>query len=381
MAKSKATAASPQDTLRRILDKHDDDTRYSHILGEGKAVDRFYTPKHFYSTGLRLLDTILGGRGAERGGFGSGRITEIYGPERTGKSELLQKICERFLTQYEDGICLVFDQEQAFDEKKLASVPIFSCGRMSIMWSRTAESLFRSIEKMVTEIHESGETTPILIGIDSLAAMETDEEADKTLEEHTMMGIARILSRAMKKIRNPLTMSNAHLVVLNQIRDKPNAMAGVEPESPGGRALKFAADYRIRTMNKGQFRFKADSGKGADKAAPDGLLVGFKTIKNKLDMPLRVVEIPLLFRGTGGERSGFSDMWSVFYQLKRSKLLKVSGGRYTLDGLGETFDMAQWPEFWNSDVVMPVIDAALVKWQNRTMQREGAVADDDENGD
>ena len=106
-----------------------------------------------------------------------------------------------------------------------------------------------------------------------------------------------------------------------------------------------------------------------------------KTVKNKLDVPLRTVEIPLLFRGTGGEKSGFSDMWSVFYQLKRSKGIKVAGGRYSLDGMGDSFEMTDWPTLWGGADTMALIEAALVPWQNRIMQRDGAAIGEDEDDD
>jgi RecA/RadA recombinase len=369
--KKDMAAVDPAAILRKIVEKEKDEEGYGYVYGD-VADTVISAPRYYYPTGLQLLDGILG-----NGGLGSGRITEIYGPNRTAKSELLQRICEEFLKKYPDGLALYYDQEQALDNIKLSRVPAFRDERFAVVWAATIEKLFMRLQDMLVTIHAQNPLTPIIVGVDSLAALETDEEHGKELDEVTMMGMARVLSKAFRKIRRVLQSTSAHLIFLNQVRNKPNQMANAELESPGGEALKFWADYRIHTKPKGNFYFHPPKfEKDADRLPPDGLLVEFKTVKNKLATPLRTVTIPVLFKHTTATPSGLSNTWSLFRQLLAMKKLESRGGRYFLPGLQESFPKDEWPIVCATQ--KEKVDAIIQPWIDSIMLKEGAVELDGE---
>lgn len=320
----------------------------------GHEADDVIAPKYFYPTGLPPLDIIIG-----EGGFASGKITEIFGPERTGKSDLILTLCECFLNTFPDGIVVYYDQELSIDDKKLEATPVLRDKRMLIFVGKTAEKVFAHIESTVFKIAERKSTTPILIALDSVAALETEAQAEGEVGKTHVAPLPRVLSNAFRRIKPILQRTNAHAIFTNQIRDNIGAPAFVEPESPGGRALKFYADYRIRTSPRGNFYFKS-SPDGTAKGYPDGLKIGFKTIKNKRVPPLREVEIPLIFeRGPWG-KSGFNAAWSVYYFLHKVKKITAAGGVNYITGSKDagTFSKDDWGAIY-SDPTHPITVAAM----------------------
>lgn len=355
MARGKKQTADPEseaDFIRGLAEGDDDVSGFVFGLEDNNIM----APKYFYSTGLPPLDIIIG-----EGGFASGKITEIFGPERTGKSELVQTICESFLNTQRGnkGIVVYFDQELAIDDKKLEACPVFNDERMIILVARSAEKLFKHIIKTVTAIDNRKSGTPVLVVVDSVAALETEEQADNEVGKKFVSPLARVMSSALPKIRPVLQRTNAHLLFVNQIRDNIGAPAFVEPESPGGRALKFFADYRIRTQFMGNYYFKG-SANGEAKGYPDGLKIKLKTIKNKRVPPLRDMEIPLIFeRGPWG-KSGFNPAWAVYYVLHKAKKITATGGVNYITGKKDagTFSKEEWGSVF-SDPSNPIYLAAM----------------------
>jgi RecA/RadA recombinase len=171
---------------------------------------------------------------------------------------------------------------------------------------------------------------PILYVFDSVASIETEEELKKEIGKTTYAPQARILSQALRKIRGVLLHTDAHLLLVNQTRDKPGEMFNTN-DSACGNAIKFYSDYRIKMNNVGIFRFAAKK-KNEEDAGPDGFKIQVTTIKNKRATPVRKVEVPLIFHSIGGFRSGLSDVWSLWYELKKYDILKTvkTGGWHSL---------------------------------------------------
>jgi RecA/RadA recombinase len=373
-----AAKLSAEALLRTIRDRHVDvkEGDMSFIYGDPDNKN-FTEPKMWFPTGLRLMDAILG-----NGGFGSGRVCEVYGPNKTAKSEFAQTCLETFLNTFPTGIGFYFDQEQAVDEKKRCRVPVFKSGRMSWEWSPYAERLFGKVISMVEDVAATAPNTPIFIVVDSLAGLETKEEMDKGLDEvASRAAIARLLSRTFRKLKPVLQCTNTFLMILNQIRHQMNQPSFVDDESPGGEALKFWADYRIKTSPAGSFYFKPNAADDDNPLPPDGLKVAFKTIKNKLAPPLRRIVLPVLFAPKMGSRSGLSDIWGTFEHLNKVvKAFKVAGGRYFMEVPNPvtpsgppdkvSFARHEWPMFLaeNPDVVKSHMD----RWTKAVMMEEGA---------
>lgn len=386
-AKEKAVVDSAA-LLRTIRDKFHDSSKgdMSYIEGDAQS-ERFTSPKLYYSTGLELVDTILG-----NGGFGSGRIVEIFGPNKTGKTELAHKTLETFINTYPTGIAFYWDQEMAVDDKKKALIPAFRSGRISWEWAPTAERLFGKMISMCNMIAESSPDTPILLIIDSLAALETMSESKAAVDKKSVMGpLAAVMSRVLKKIRPMLANTSATLIVINQIRHKaPEAGQGFgggpDEESPGGEALKFWADYRIKTSAAGNFFYKPPKNDDDNPGPPDGFKCRFRTLKNKLAPPLRNVVLPLAFAPRFGCPSGLSDVWSVFMQFNAAKVMTARGGRYYLKDaegkqVGEPFLRTDWPRIWMNPETKALAQPLLDRWKDALMLRSEESIEDVEDTD
>jgi len=312
------------DLMSRILDQATKDDDYVYVYNSGEQ-DNFLIPSNYYRTGISVVDTILG-----EGGLASSKISEIYGPNKSGKSELAQAVVEKFLIDHPDGIAQYFDQETALDDKKFQQIPIFGCGRLIVRKGKSMEKCFSSIQDTATILEKEKIRRPILYVFDSVASIETEEELKKEIGKTTYAPQARILSQALRKIRGVLLHTDAHLLLVNQTRDKPGEMFNTN-DSACGNAIKFYSDYRIKMNNVGIFRFAAKK-KNEEDAGPDGFKIQVTTIKNKRATPVRKVEVPLIFHSIGGFRSGLSDVWSLWYELKKYDILKTvkTGGWHSL---------------------------------------------------
>lgn len=340
------------------------DSDFCFVYGDEDSEDQMKS--HFnFRTGLTVVDAIIG-----EGGLGSGKISEIYGPNRSGKSELAQKTAETFLEDYPKGIVVYFDEETSLDDKKLDQCPIFQCGRMIIKKAANMEAGFNSIINMMDALIASKHKDPVLIIFDSIASMATKEEHDNAVGKVTVAGQARVLSVALRKIRGKVRQTNAHLIFVNQVRSKVGGMSfGDKSESACGEALKFYSDYRIKMANIGSYRF-------ASGGTPDGFKIKIKTIKNKRVPPLREVEVPLMFTAIGDSKSGMSEVWSLYDTMKLEKAITVKGGNCSIKGLPDTFKKLDWPN------VLKLSDKAVTDEIKRALEsvmgRKGDKEDDDE---
>lgn len=358
----KPTAAEFMATL---IDKEGDTGGSTMFVYGHSAGDEFFRPKYHIPTGNRILDGIIG-----EGGFGTGRISEVYGPNRSGKSEIAQRTVASFLSAFEDGLCWYFDQELALDEKKLNANPILKSDRLTIGFCDTIQKLFAKVEKLLKKIKEAKYTIPILIVIDSIAVMESDAQAKKGIGDVQQPGSgAKAVSEALRKIKPIIQGTNAHLMVINQRRKAIGGDPHAEDESPMGEALKFACDYRIHVQQYNQFWFR-DADKKEGKPS-DGFYVLAHTIKNKRVPPNRKVWLVILYHPKYG---GLNEEWSVWRLFhKQLKWFGGSSGNYTFRvGPHKTDDLlrftrAEWTATYNAQRVR--IETRLKEWEDEIMLR------------
>jgi recombination protein RecA len=310
------------------------------------------------------------------------------------------KLVEHFLNSQRKGLAFYWDQEQAVDDAKRQKIEAFRSKRVSWEYGVTAERIFDRIIKMCKEIAATASDTPILLALDSLAALETEDEYKMAVNKKGMMGpLAQLMSRVLRKLKPILQETNALLVITNQIRHRPGQMAFQDDESPGGEALKFWADYRIKTSPMGQYRFAMkgadvdddDDGDGTgskQRPPPDGLLIKFKTVKNKLAPPLRTITMPMLFAPRHGSPAGLSEVWSLFDHLKKvTKNITVKSGRHYVKLLGAdkavveevSFTRGEWPAllFEKRALLMPHVDRWLAATMMEGNETVGEVEDHD----
>ena len=226
-------------------------------------------------TGLLSLDIATG-----VGGFPRGRIVEIFGPEATGKSMLLLSIIAQ--TQLNGGHCAFIDVEHALTPSfaELIGVDI-----NNLYYSQPNNGA-QALSIMETLI-QSGMFD--VVGLDSVAALITEEELAGEYTDHHIAPTAKLMSKALKRMTAIISKTQTVAVFINQIREKPMQLWGKKEYTTGGRALRFYSSLRIEVR-----KMKGDNPK-------EGHSLKCTLQKNRLAPPFSECELRLNYR-TGIDR-------------------------------------------------------------------------------
>jgi len=353
----------------------------------------YLTPKFFFRTGLYLPDRALGYNG--NAGFGSGRMVELYGQNRTGKSALATQMANRALLDHPEVHVLYVDMERALTADRLKPYPMFATSRFNIVCPSTLDRAFSIVLKALKQALAEG--VSLFIVFDSVAAMKTNTEMAVADGKVVMMAQAQMFSKELPRVRGLLSKTNSLLLMLNQMRDKnqTGGKPGMPPpdHTPGGHAIKFYADYRVKTASAGKYSLSTGTVAVAG-VAPSGFVSKISVIKNKMGIPDRSVMVPLIFFANQGRPSGLSELWSIFDALKKEKLIKAAGGLYHFGGVGaQKFRRVEWRNFLEEHQTLDpatlyptyhgVVGEALAEWERRLHDdsygsKPGAMDDDDE---
>ncbi len=252
-------------TLTDITKRYGDGTIFN--LGDGNNLQIDTIP-----TGSLGIDISLGVGGVPRG-----RITEIYGPESSGKTTLgLHVVAE---AQKTGGISAFIDMEHALDPLYAEKIGV-NTQQLYVSQPDTGEQALEITEHLV----RSGALDVIVI--DSVAALVPRAEIEGEMGDSHVGLQARLMSQALRKLAGAIKQSNVCVIFTNQLREKVGVMFGSPETTPGGRALKFYASVRIDIRRIQQIKHDND-------------IVGNRTRvkikKNKVAAPFKECEFDIMF--------------------------------------------------------------------------------------
>ena len=259
-------------------------------LGEAAKVHVEIIP-----TGSIALDLALGVGGVPRG-----RITEIYGPESSGKTTLCQHIIAN--AQRNGGYAAFVDAEHALDPTYAARCGV-DTNNLLISQPDTGEQALEIVDALVRS------NAIDVVVIDSVAALAPRAEIEGEMGDSHVGLQARLMSQAMRKLTGAISNSNTAVVFTNQLREKVGVMFGNPETTAGGKALKFYASVRLDIR-------RIDSIKQGQDVT--GSRTRVRVVKNKVAPPFKVAEFDIMYSEGISREGGLIDLGLEMGLVKKS---------------------------------------------------------------
>jgi len=280
------------DAIKNINKKYGENTVIR--LGDATSVE-----VDVITTGALSLDLALG-----IGGIPKGRITEIYGPESSGKSTLCLTVAK--YCQQNGGNVAYIDAENSIDIEYAANIGV-NVNDLLLSQPDDAEQAF----DVVGELVESAAAD--LIIIDSLAALVPRKELEGDFGDQHVALQARLVSQALRKLTTLVNKTKTAIIFINQLRSKIGVYGNPE-DTPGGRALKYYASLRI-DIRRREYIKKGDNVLGN--------AVRSKIAKNKLAVPFKEAMFEIIFG------RGIKKVSAIFEAAINNNVITKEGNTYS----------------------------------------------------
>jgi len=254
-------------------------------------------------TGAINLDAAIG-----VGGIPRGRVTEIYGPESSGKTTLCLHVVAN--AQRAGGVAAYIDAEHALDTDYAQKLGV-DIENLLVSQPDTGEQALEICEILV----RSGAVD--IVVIDSVAALVPKAEIEGEMGDSHVGLQARLMSQALRKLTGAIARSKTSVVFINQLREKIGVMFGNPETTTGGKALKFYASVRLDIRRIGPVKEKEDV---------IGSHVRVKVVKNKVAPPFKQAEFDIMYAEGISHTSLLVDIGS------ESGIIEKSGAWYSYNG-------------------------------------------------
>lgn len=265
------------------------------------------------STGSIMVDYALGVSGVPRG-----RVTEIYGPEASGKTTLALQVIAQ--AQKTGGYAAFIDAEHAFDPRYAKALGI-NTDELLVSQPDSGEQALEITETLI----RSGALDVIVV--DSVAALVPRAELEGEMGDAHVGLQARLMSQALRKITGIVSKTRTSCIFINQIREKIGVMFGNPETTSGGRALKFYSSVRLDIRRIGSIKQGDDA---------IGNRTKVKVVKNKVAPPFKVVEFNIMYG------KGISRISEILDLAVEYDIIEKRGSWYRYDGepIGQGTDAA-----------------------------------------